>query len=114
MGIAVRCADGWYCFEYARGGASGISGSNSSSKSSASNSRVTIVKSAPPGKTIKIGYTQQGLGDIEKYARECGWNGSKYDVTSNNCRKFARELASFMGLEDEFDENTKGYDFTGK
>lgn len=114
MGIAVRCADGWYCFEYARGGASGASGSNSSSKSSASNSKVTIVKGTPPGTTIKIGYTQRGLGEIEKYARQSEWNGSKYDVTSNNCRIFAREIAKFMGLDGDFEEFTKDYACTGK
>jgi len=44
MGIAIKCADGWYCFEYARGGASGTSGSNSSSGSSSTNGKVTVVK----------------------------------------------------------------------
>jgi hypothetical protein len=28
FGIAIKCADGWYKFEYAAGGASGISGSS--------------------------------------------------------------------------------------
>jgi hypothetical protein len=45
MGIAIKCEDGWYCFEYASGGASGSSGSYSS----ASTSKVTVKKYNPPG-----------------------------------------------------------------
>jgi hypothetical protein len=65
MGIAIYCADGWYCFEYAAGGASGFS----SSYSSASTNKVTVNRYDPPGETRSIGETKRGLQEIIDYAR---------------------------------------------
>lgn len=92
MGIAILCDDGWYCFEYAAGGASGSSGSFSAS--SASSNKVTVNRYDPPGETRYIGDTKQGLNNIIDFARnKSGFHNSKYDVTENNCRQFARAMA---------------------
>lgn len=111
MGIAIKCADGWYCFEYAAGGASGSSGS----KSSASTNKVTVNHYDPPGELRYIGDTSKGLQAVIDYARtESGYHNSKYDVTENNCRQFARVLAEFMGVAEGFDKNTTWYSCTKK
>lgn len=99
FGISIKCQDGWYCFEYAAGGAQGVSGSNSSSKSSASTNKVTVNKYNPPGETKYIGDTKMGLQQIIDFARnESGFHNSKYDVTGNNCRQFCHIMAKFMGV----------------
>lgn len=69
MGIAIKCADGWYCFEYAAGGASGSFSSYSSSGSSASSNKVTVNRYDPPGETRYIGDTNRGLNSIIEFAR---------------------------------------------
>ena len=63
FGIAIRCSDGWYKFEYAAGGASGLSGSSNSGGSSSgkTSNKVTIKTSPPTGKALKIGDTFKGL-----------------------------------------------------
>jgi hypothetical protein len=64
FGIAIKCADGWYKFEYAAGGASGISGSSGSGVLGLfgkTSNQVTIKKTAPTGKSEYIGDTNKGL-----------------------------------------------------
>jgi hypothetical protein len=76
---------------------------------------VTVNKYNPPGETRYIGDTKRGLQEIIDFARnESGYHGSKYDVTENNCRQFARALASFMGVEDGFKAHTVWYTCTSK
>ncbi len=95
FGIAIKCADGWYKFEYAAGGASGVSGSSGSAGSSGKTSNsVTVKRSAPTGKQKYIGDTHKGLQDIIDYARkDSGFHGSDYGVTDNNCRQFCSIMA---------------------
>ena len=71
FGLAIECDDGWYKFEYAAGGASGLSGSSSSGGSSSgkTSNAVTIKKSAPTGNLYIIGETYKGLDDIIEFAR---------------------------------------------
>jgi hypothetical protein len=114
FGLAIKCADGWYKFEYAAGGASGVSSSSASSSggSSNSNAAVTIKRSAPTGTEKRLGQTAQGLSAIIEYARKhCGFDGSHYALTDNNCRQFCAALADFMGLSSQYDQASKGYFF---
>lgn len=113
FGLAIECSDGWYKFEYAAGGASGLSGSSGSVGFLGKTSNaVTIKRSAPTGKVIRIGETKKGLNEIIKYAREeCGFHDSAYGVTDNNCRIFAAKLAEFMGVLDGYKKASKGYFF---
>ena len=56
FGIAILCQDGWFKFEYAAGGAKGLSGSSGSAGIfSKTSNQVTIKKSAPTGKNLRIG-----------------------------------------------------------
>lgn len=58
FGIAIKCKDGWYKFEYAAGGASGISASSGSGQMFGKTSnKVTVKNSAPTGKSVYIGDT---------------------------------------------------------
>ena len=104
FGLAIECDDGWYKFEYAAGGASGLSGSSSSGGSSGKTTNaVTIKKSAPTGDLYQIGDTTKGLNPIIDFARKgSGFHGSDYGVFDNNCRHFSYALAKFMGVEDGY------------
>lgn len=64
MGIAIKCTDGWYCFEYAAGGV------NSSSSSGSVGNKVTVNRYDPPGETRYIGDTNKGLDSIIEFARK--------------------------------------------
>ena len=101
FGVAIQCSDGWYKFEYAAGGASGVWGSSGSGGSSGKTTNaVTIKTSAPTGDLYNIGDTKKGLNDIIDFARNgSGFHGSDYGLLDNNCRKFAYALAKFMGVE---------------
>ena len=119
MGIAIKCEDGWYCFEYAAGGASGSSGSSGSFgsffASSSTTNKVTVNRYKPPGETRYIGDTKKGLNDVIDFARnKSGFHNSKYDVVENNCRQFARVMAQFMGVENGFNKQTEWYKCTKK
>ena len=119
MGIAIKCSDGWYCFEYAAGGASGSLSSGGSLGSvfgsSSTSNKVTVNRYDPPGETKYIGDTKKGLNEIIDFARmKSGFHNSKYDVTENNCRQFARVMAQFMGVESGFDSQSKWYTCTKK
>lgn len=119
FGLAIKCADGWYKFEYAAGGASGVSGhsghfgsSGSGGYSGKTSNKVTIKRSAPTGTVIHIGDTKRGLSEIEAYARkECGFDGSDYGITDNNCRIFCSVLADFMGVHVGYRKAAKDYWF---
>jgi hypothetical protein len=50
------------------------------------------------GRNKKLCYTQKWF--------------SRYDLSRNNCRMFARKLARFLGLEDEFNEETSDFIWT--
>lgn len=115
FGIAIYCADGWYKFEYAAGGASGLSGSSHSTGLSGKTSNsVTIKRSAPTGKQQRIGKTMKKLNEIIDFARvQSGFHNSAYGVTDNNCRIFCAKMAIFMGVKSGYDDASSGYFFTG-
>jgi len=61
---------------------------------------------------FKLGQTNRSLDSIIKYARsDCGFHESQYDLALNNCRKFAADLANFMGLLAQYRQYSKGYFF---
>jgi hypothetical protein len=111
FGVAVQAADGWYKFEYASGGASGLSGSSHSGGSSGKTSNaVTIKRSAPTGKVQPLGQTRQGLDAIIDFARVgSGFHNSDYGVMDNNCRQFAAGVCDFMGLGKAYDAAAAGF-----
>ena len=119
FGIAILCEDGWYKFEYAAGGASGLSASSGHSGSIGAAvvktcNAVTIKTSAPTGFQVLIGLTSKGLQAICDYARGgSGFHNSLYGVTDNNCRVFCARMAKFMGVHEEYKKFviSKGYLF---
>ena len=71
FGLAIQCKDGWYKYEYAASGGSGVSSSSSStSGSSKTTNAVTIKRSAPTGEKIHIGDTNKSLDEINEFARK--------------------------------------------
>ena len=104
FGVAIKCSDGWYRFEYAAGGASGSFGS------SRTTNNVTVKRSSPTGKRHFIGVTSKTLDAIIEFASKGSkFHKSKYDVIDNNCRHFASAMADFMGLAKNFEKVTKYY-----
>ena len=115
FGIAILCDDGWYRFEYAAGGASGISSSSGSFSGGSSNTTnaVTIKRKGPTGSIHYLGDTRKGLDDIIAHARtHSGFHGTSYGVLDNNCRHFCHSMAKFMGVEQKYLEATAEYMFS--
>lgn len=115
FGIAIQCADGWYKFQYAAGGASGLSGSLNFGSFGKTSNKVTIKRTPPTGKVILIGQTSKGLDSIINYARkECGFDDSPYGLTDNNCRIFCAKLADFLEVYKGYCKASQGYWFAQK
>ena len=62
FGLAIKCTDGWYKFQYAAGhGSKGVT--------SGTIAKVTIKRSAPTGTIFNLGETNRGLQQIIDYAK---------------------------------------------
>jgi hypothetical protein len=103
FGIAIRCADGWYKFEYAAGGASGVSSGSGSRSSGKTSNAVTVKRTPPTGEVETLGTTNVGLAQIIEFARNgSGFHNSDYGLANHNCRHFSHDLAAMMGLEEQY------------
>eukprot|EP00388_Colpodella_angusta_P034740 GDKK01033701.1.p1 GENE.GDKK01033701.1~~GDKK01033701.1.p1 ORF type:complete len:125 (+),score=5.25 GDKK01033701.1:25-399(+) len=110
FGLAIKCADGWYKFEFAAGGARGFQ--SSGSYISSTTNQVTIRQTAPSGKIVPIGGTNKGLKDIIDFARlGSNFHGSEYSLNTHNCRHFSTAMASFMGVKAKYESAVAGYHF---
>lgn len=102
VGIAIRCADGWYIFEYGAAGVGSSRSGNSSGSGGAAKVTVKHSKNPPDGEMEPLGQTSHGLQLVIDFGRQWVGQFRNYDVRSNNCRGFANDVATLCNLEQQF------------